>query len=391
MNITLNTINTISTLPETLNQSLKSIISHLKDHTVNDHNHQTTQSTNDGVLPHISATLIHTVLETHDTKSYFFRSEKTLNQYKAGAHINIEFGINGEAVKRTYTLSSSPRNFSSTKQTDEFSITIKRVNEGLASNWLFENLKEGGQIKVSQPQGNFVLPYQPAGKILMLSAGSGVTPLMSMLRYLAEAGNRSDIVFLNYSQSPNDIIFHDELEQLSNTHENIDIHFSLERDIDAPSSFSTSSVHKGRISRKQLSSIAPDILEREIYLCGPQTFMKATAEILDKLKFEPSQLHLENFTADLSSSTLLGYSAEISFTSLEGVIQSSPSKTILEEAESAGLKPAAACRTGICRSCRCKKTSGTTVNLITGEESTSAGDYILPCVSVAKTATEIEL
>jgi len=109
------------------------------------------------------------------------------------------------------------------------------------------------------------------------------------------------------------------------------------------------------------------------------------------LKFNPSQLHLENFTADLSAATQLGYSAKLSFASLGHSIQSSPSKTILEEAEAAGLTPAAACRIGICRTCRCKKTSGTTVNLITGEESSAEGDYILPCVSVAKTTTSVEL
>jgi len=369
---------TITQLPGKLSELLKTSLSNAKALALPAKKEADTQ-TNDNALPHISARLKHVTLETHDTKSYFFRSEVPLITHKAGAHINIAFDANGETVKRTYTLSSSP------KDSTEFSITVKRVNEGLASNWLFENLNTGDPIQVSQPQGHFVLPYQPAGKILMLSAGSGITPLMSMIRYLAQTGNRSDIVFLNYAQSPDDIIFHDELSTLANKQTNVKAHFVVERDAPADSA------HKGRISKKQLSEIVPDVLDREIYLCGPQPFMKATVSILDKLKFNPSQLHLENFTADLSAATQLGYSAKLSFASLDSSIQSNPSKTILEEAEAAGLTPAAACRIGICRTCRCKKTSGTTVNLMTGEESSNEGDYILPCVSVAKTATSVEL
>lgn len=401
MDTTINISKTIGALPvvfnqslNAINQSLNTLISPLKalyNNGALDLSEQATDATDNRALPHLTATLTRIELETHDTKSYFFESEKPLDQYKAGAHINIEFDANGQTVNRTYTLSSSPELTFSTKSEKEFSITVKRVNNGLASNWLFENFVEGKQINVSQPQGSFVLPYQPAGKLLLLSAGSGITPLMSMLRYLTQTGNRSDIIFLHYAQSDDDIIFHDELNRLSATKENITTRFSVEQINNASTSISPHEIYQGRVNKKQLSTIVPDVLEREIYLCGPQPFMKATVQILDQIKFRPSQLHLENFTADLSAVIQLGYSAKLSFSSLNESIQSSPSRTILEEAEAAGLKPASACRTGICRSCRCKKTSGTTVNLITGEESNNAGDYILPCVSVAKTATKIEL
>ena len=333
--------------------------------------------------PHIHATVSRITLETHDTKSYFFQTAQPLNTYKAGAHINIQFNANGTKVDRTYTLSSSPTLAFKTEESNEFSITVKRVKEGLASNWLFENLNTGDEILVSQAQGQFVLPYQPAGKLLFLSAGSGVTPMMSMLRYLSMTGNKSDIVFLNYSQSKDDIIFHKELKQLTEHRSNMSSIFVLEK--------TDNEKLKGRINQQQLSQLIPDILEREIYLCGPQPFMKATSAILKEIDFQSSKLHLENFSADVSAASLFGYSAELSFASLEKAIQSSPSKTILEEAEAAGLNPAAACRTGICKTCRCKKTSGTILNLVTGEESSQAGEFILPCISVAKTATTIEL
>ena len=173
--------------------------------------------------------------------------------------------------------------------------------------------------------------------------------------------------------------------------DNISTHFSVEQLKNKQTTTHSKDYKQGRISKAQLTTIIPDLLEREVYLCGPQPFMKATVSILNDIKFKPSQLHLENFTANLNTATQLGYSAKLNFSSLTQSIQSSPSRTILEEAEAAGLKPTSACRTGICKSCRCKKTTGTTVNLMTGEESIVAGDYILPCVSVAKTATLIEL
>ncbi len=333
----------------------------------------------DTARPHIPATLTAVTLETHDTKSYFFQPSEPLNAYKAGSHINIAFEVDASTVSRTYTLSSSP------KHAAGFTITVKRVTGGQASNWLFDNLNVGDQLLVSQPQGDFVLPYQPAGKLLMLSAGSGITPVMSMLRYLTETGNRSDILFLHYAQSPDDIIFQHELKTLAANHTNISVHCSVER------GSTTDALHQGRISKQQLATIVPDILEREVYLCGPQPFMKATLAILNKLAFDPTQLHLENFTADLDAAVELGYSAALTFTSLDRSIQATPSKTLLQEAEAVGLQPAAACRMGICRTCRCKKQSGTTINLVTGEESSQENDYILPCVSVAKTATVIEL
>lgn len=336
----------------------------------------------DSSLPSIEAVIVDIIEETHDTKSYCFTTDLPLESYRAGSHINIEIQAGDDVIKRTYTLSSSP------KQINKHAITVKRVNDGLASNWLFENLCIGDKLRVSQPQGDFVLPYQPAGKILLLSAGSGITPVMSMLRYLTQTGNRSDITFLHYAQSPDDIIFRDEISTLALAHPGIRTCFSVER---STGSKQATSIEKGRISQKQLVKLIPDVLDREIYLCGPQPFMKATMDILNAIEFNPSQLHFENFTADLSAAVSLGYSADLTFSSIEKTIPSTSSKTILEEAEAAGLQPEAACRMGICKTCRCKKQSGTTVNLMTGEESNKAGDYILPCVSVAKTATTVEL
>jgi len=331
------------------------------------------------VLPTIPARLIEQKLETHDTKSYFFEVAHPLATFKAGSYINIEFEVDGRVINRAYTLSSSP------KQRDIFSITVKCVQGGLASNWLFNHLECGDTILVSQPQGLFVLPYQLPGKLLMMSAGSGITPLMSMLRYLTQTGNKSEITFLHYAKSSDDLIFGEELKALAATHSHVSLHFVVEQKAQ------DSALLEGRVNQSQLLALVPDLTLREIYLCGPQPFMTATIDILDHLKFNPSQLHQENFSMEAGSVRQFASSAQVTFSSSDLTTQTTPSKTILEEAESIGLSPLSACRMGICRTCQCKKRSGVTVNVVTGEESSESDAFILPCVSVAKTDTVIAL
>ena len=371
-------------LPIEINHSITSIASRFKSNSSakapNNTNIVTIENDSEA---HISATLISHKLETSDTKSYFFRADQDLNDFKAGSHINIKFWADGEPISRTYTLSSSP------KQTDTFSITVKCIPGGLASNWLFNNLNDGDSILVSQPQGQFVLPPQPAGKILMLSAGSGITPLMSMLRYLSETGNRSDITFLHYARSMNDAIFLEELTARESKQDNLKLHIVVENS--PPGDNNTASEWlTGRINQSQLSRVIPDINERELYLCGPQPFMEATISILEKLAFNPAQLHQENFNLELNAAKF-AYSAQVTFDKSKVSIQALASKTLLEEAEAQGLSPASACRMGICKTCRCQKISGTTVNIVTGKESSMANEYILPCITVAKTDTSIAL
>ncbi len=336
-------------------------------------------STEHKAQAHIPARLIKSKLETHNTKTYYFQALGPFNGFKAGAHINVELELEGQSHTRSYTLSSNP------KQQDFFSITVKKVAEGLVSRALFDGLEVGNEVRVSQPLGHFVLPYQPAGRLLFLTAGSGITPAMSMLRYLTQTGNRSQISFLHYAQSPEDLIFGTELEEIAKAHKNVQLSLIVEKNAKPHTAL------KGRIRLEHLYHLVPDLLRNEIYLCGPPLFMQAAKGILEAEQFNPNQLHQENFTADLNALKTEGASASVSFTKSRVEVQTASSDTLLEAAEAQGLKPLSACRMGICQTCRCKKTAGTTINLLTGKESSQGEEYILPCITVAKTDTLIEL
>lgn len=129
--------------------------------------------------------------------------------------MTLELRIDGRLVRRSYRISSSPRS------DGLVCVTIKRVEGGLVSNWLANTLRPGHVLELSGPQGQFVLPAKLPSKLLLLSGGSGITPVMSMLRQLVAQRSTCQVVFLHFARSPRDIIFHQELTQIADAHPNI--------------------------------------------------------------------------------------------------------------------------------------------------------------------------
>jgi ferredoxin-NADP reductase len=326
-----------------------------------------------------SASCISKTQETADTFSYEFRAIDTeLKPFLAGSHLNVRMpaGKNGAMINRTYTLSSSPKDLPS------FKLTVKQVNNGSVSNWLAENLKPGMKLEFTQATGDFVLPEQAPGRILFIAAGSGVTPVMSMLRFLAETANKSEIDFLYYARSPQDIIFKEELDALCTRMKGLKLNYCVE---------SKSSEWLGLTGRinadhfKELNKLD----KHEIYLCGPGPFMDAAAAELKTLGVAEYQIHKEVFALDLGAVSVQT-TAKVQFSG-EEVATLVKKKTILEEVELRGLELASGCRSGICKTCRCKKVSGETVNLLNGKRSNQSDEYILACVTQAISDTIIEL
>jgi hypothetical protein len=326
-----------------------------------------------------SATCTEITQETADTFSYEFSPTNTqLKTFSAGSHLNVRLpaGKNGALINRTYTLSSSP------KILPKFKLTVKQVKDGQVSNWLAENLKPGMQLDFTEPTGDFVLPEQTPGRLLFIAAGSGITPMMSMLRFLSETANKSEIDFLYYARSPEDIIFRTELDALCKKMKGLRLNYCVE---------STSSEWlglSGRICSSHLKQFNK-LNQHEIYMCGPAPFMAAATSELNKLGVAEYQIHKEVFALDLGAVSVQTQ-AKVQFSG-EETATLVRKKTLLEEVESRGLELASGCRSGICKTCRCKKVSGETVNLLNGQRSNKSDEYILACVTQAVTDTIIEL
>ena len=317
--------------------------------------------------------------ETHDTKTYWLRPNARFGSFRPGSYVTLRLNIAGRAVQRSYSMSSAPRS------DGRFSITVKRVPGGLVSNWLADNLRPGQVLTLDLPAGRFVLPEKLPQRLLMLSAGSGITPVMSMLRQLRAARSTTELVFVHFARSPDDIIFRAELEQLTRELPHVKVVFCVER---ADEHWRGDT---GRFRIELLAQHAPDFAALDTFLCGPAGFMQAVMSSFEQANADLSKLRYERFSIELDPSRFLQHAHLIRFTRSGAESMSNRPRTILEEAESAGLDVPYGCRAGNCGSCRCKKHSGVVVDITTGIESDSGADFIYPCISVARGAVEVEL
>ncbi|NET57915.1 MAG: FHA domain-containing protein [Symploca sp. SIO2E6] len=238
---------------------------------------------------------IQVIDETLDVKTFRFVAEPSvLFTYKPGQFVTLDLQINGKRVKRSYSISSTP----SRPQTLE--ITVKRVPPpvdtpdvppGLVSNWLHDNVTVGSQIKLSAPMGKFTCSGNPAKKLLLISAGSGITPMMSMSRWICDTANDIDVTFVHSTRSSRDIIFREELELMAARHPNFKLAVTTTR----PEPAEAWSGYTGRLNELMLKSIAPDFKDRAVYVCGPDSFMGGVKTMLEGLDFPMQNYSQESF------------------------------------------------------------------------------------------------
>ena len=308
----------------------------------------------------------HVRQETHDVKSFFFHSpEGRAFVFEPGQFITLELDVEGETINRCYTISSSPA------RPHTLSITVKRVPGGKVSNWLHDTVRPGTQIRVLGPAGEFTCARHPARKYLFLSAGSGITPLMSMSRAHHDLGEDRDIVFVHSARTPDDIIFSRELELIASNHTNFRTSFVCER-VGARTSWPGVT---GFLSLPLLKLIAPDFMDREIFTCGPAPYMKAVRDLLDEAGFDRRRYHEESFSfgtlaAERSADAPVADLApaengnadtaqfSVSFAKSQREIVCRSSQHVLDAARQSGLRLPASCTQGMCGTCKVKLVSG---------------------------------
>jgi len=227
--------------------------------------------------------------ETDDVKTFrMVGVEPILFSYRPGQFVTLNLEIDGKKILRSYSLSSSP------SRPHTLEVTVKRVPGGLVSNWLADNIKLGDLIKVKGPSGKFTCFEFPARKILLIGGGSGITPVMSMCRWIVDTTADVDVKFFVSAKSPRDIIFRKELELMSARHSGLQVAVTSS----AMGSGTEAWVgYSGRVCRTMLEMAAPDIHERHIFMCGPEPFMVAVKTILKEMSFPLANLHTESFGA----------------------------------------------------------------------------------------------
>ncbi|MCA3778145.1 MAG: hybrid-cluster NAD(P)-dependent oxidoreductase [Burkholderia sp.] len=296
--------------------------------------------------------------ETHDVRSFEFRvGDGAPVRFEPGQFMTVSANVHGQSVERCYTISSPPT------RPYLLSITVKRVPGGVMSNWLHDTMRPGGRMLAYGPSGSFTPTAAPAAKLLYLSAGSGVTPLMSMTRASIDLGLDLDIVFVHSARTPADIVFRNELQRLEALSPRLRTLFVCEgAGNEAPWSGPI-----GRLSLPLLAEQVPDYAEREAFTCGPAGYMIAVRDVLRSGGHDPARYHQESFDIsagiapapaapadDASSET---FTIKLSRSSRTFTVNATD--TVLSAARKAGVAIPSSCSQGICGTCKTKVLEGT--------------------------------
>lgn len=339
--------------------------------------------------------VIGVVDEAPGVKTFTFRSDaQTWFRYKPGQFVTLELPMADGPLMRTYTLSSSPsRPFS-------IAVTVKAQTGSTGTRWMFDNLVPGSRIKARGPAGNFSHHDHPAAKYLFISAGSGITPMVSMLRWLNDCAPWTDVAFVNCARSPEEIIFRRELELLGSRMPGLSLGFMIEERSSRESWFG----HMGRIDAVRLPLLAPDFREREIFCCGPDPFMRAVRDMLQAAGFDMAHYHQESFGTPVAEAlpapieprnedAAAKASFPISFVDSKIDGRCAADQTVLQAARANGVRISAACEFGLCGTCRVKKVSGDVAMNHNGGilDDEIAEGYILACCSRPLSPLEIEV
>ena len=330
-------------------------------------------------LRRILARVVEIRAETHDVNTYVLKPNARFGTYRPGAYVTVHLVVDGRAVERAYSLSSPPGD------DGLVSITVKRVPGGIASNHLADTLSKGDVWELSAPAGQFVLGGEPKAPVLMVSAGSGITPVMSMLRHLVRRGSDAEITFLHFARTPKDVIFGRELAAIAERAAGVKVVLCVE---EADESWTG---HRGRFTRTLLEAVLPDFVNADTYLCGPSGFMRAVMQTFESAGADLSKLRYERFNSEFDASAFLEHSRVIRFTRSGVESLSNRPLTVLQEAEARGVRVATGCRAGTCGTCRCKKRKGVVLNTATGALSGDGEEMIAPCVSIAQGMVEVDL
>ena len=330
-------------------------------------------------LGEIRARVAAIIDETADARTFVLEPNAGWRGHRAGQHTTVELEIDGVRVRRCYSISSAPGD-------PRPAITVKRARGGRVSGFLHERVSRGHLLRLSPAAGEFVLPEAAGGKLklLFLTAGSGITPVMSMLRDREARGEAGDFVLVHHARSRSDVIFRDELEALAARHGGARVVLGL-----SDGALPDGPPGPGRFDEERFRRLVPDFAERTTFLCGPPALM-ARAERLWAAAGATANLRQERFAAPPAAAPAAGGPVRI------GLVRSGRSftagaGTLLEQLEEGGARPASGCRMGICQTCRCRKRSGTVENLRTGAVSSAPDEDVQPCISAARSDLELWL
>ena len=305
---------------------------------------------------------------TADSVTLTLRPNGNWQGFRAGQFVRLTVEIDGVRRTRCYSPANSVH-----AADGKIELSAKAHAGGFVSRFLRDAARPGMVVTLSQADGSFALPEQRPERVLLISGGSGITPVMAMLRTLCDEGYTGRITFLHYCNAARDLIYAEELAAIAASHPNVEL-------LRAFTEAEQCGELQGLFHREQLATAVPDYAEASTFLCGPPGMMKAVQQLWAEDGLS-ERLHLENFTAAPVVIDSAHAEGEVRFARSERLAANSGA-TLLDQAEAAGLRPEAGCRMGICHTCTCRKLSGRVRDTRTGQLGDEGEEDIQICVSV---------
>lgn len=301
---------------------------------------------------------------------HFEKPEK--GSYKAGQFLTLIFNINGVSERRAYSLCSSP------EVDNDWAVGVKRVEAGKVSNFINDNVKVGDEIEVLEPIGNFVLDEKSdSRKVVFISGGSGITPILSMLKTVLSKEKNAKVFLIYVNSSIDNIMFKSELDDLERNHDNFKIHHHLSSEnIQQVTKKKkklfglikkSETIESGRITSESMAKEVKNwgAADAEFYMCGPNGLMQTAEESFKLLKLKAHQVHKESFTQDIDTSSSPAKTNEgvtaivtLKLNGEEHEVEVKNGKSILFSALDKGIDVPFSCQSGLCTACMGKCTEG---------------------------------
>lgn len=316
--------------------------------------------------PHARVVGLHR--ETADTTTLSLRMRVPRVVHRAGQFVGIGVRVDGVWQWRTYSITSRPND-------PLLTITVTAVPGGTVSQRLAHGTPVGALVRLGPPAGEFVLPRPTPEKLLFVAAGSGITPIMGMVRELAARPENLDgVVLVHTDRTPSDVVFGPELRGLAATTglRLVERHTATQ----------------GRLTPDALADAVPDWAARQAWACGPAGLLDALVDRWERAG-DPAALHVERFTPLAPQATTAG--GRVSFTTSGIVADAAPGQPLLVAGEAAGALLPSGCRMGICHTCVGTLRSGSVRDLRTGDVTDTLGESVRTCVSGAAGDVAIDL
>jgi stearoyl-CoA 9-desaturase NADPH oxidoreductase len=310
--------------------------------------------------------------ETPDAVTVLIRPGHEWMGHRPGQYLRIGVVVDGVHHWRAYSLTSEPE-----RADGCISITPKLVDSGKVSPYLVRRALPGEIVRLGGVEGTFVLPDPLPEKLLFISAGSGITPIMSMLRSLDRRDAIADVVHVHSARSEDQVIFAERLGEIDRSHEGFDLHVRL-------------TGAEGRIAPADLDEICSDWRQRHAFLSGPAEMLDAMSGHWER-EGDPQLLSMERFQPVIGGDADGGDGGTVCFAKSGVEAECDGGTPILAGGEEAGAILPFGCRMGICHTCVGKLRSGRVRDLRTGEVHGSEGEMVRTCVNAPEGAIEIEL